>query len=136
MSKLRTHLDGFNQFGLFFKKNTKSQSRRNYMVYGMVNKMKEDRTWTTQFAVRFGNYKFYNYKFQTVTDECEEGFYNNRIKNKYIKDLGKEAWYRMLFDISNEKISDKPRNHFESGKCLLKFENLSTKILSFCRFFS
>ena len=33
----------------------------------MLNYFEDDGTWSTKFAMRIGNYKFYNYKFQTPT---------------------------------------------------------------------
>lgn len=92
-------------------------SKRHKMIYGMLNKFGDDGEWSTRFALRIGNYKFYNYEFETPTMKCEEGFRNERLKNKLIRTHGEE-YYRQIMDDLNKQTSKtfKKRNLFSKGK--------------------
>ena len=76
------------------------------MVYGMLNKYDAKGDWTTKFARRIGDYKFYNFKFDTPTMECEEGFHNFRLRRTIIDKNSLTHYREIMKHLDGEVVTE------------------------------
>lgn len=70
-----------------------------------IKHRKKNGVWETKFALRIGDYKFYNYKFDAPTTRCEEGYQNTRIAKMLTRRLGTSKYKKLRFKLRNNSTS-------------------------------